>query len=150
MQLCVTHNGKWAYCGEHSMVDGLLPLEFCEHLLSSATFDPHRVVPENNVMPLVPELEPVDVFEEAVAGFSEADLQEIKKQHVDDTKADFMKLTEELSMNVLGFDSYGIDLIKGTGASSDAYTQMAVQLAAYRLFGLVVQDLCCEFLEVAG
>jgi hypothetical protein len=92
-------------------------------------------------MPLVPELEPVDVFEEAVAGFSEADLQETKK-HVDDAKADFMKLTEALSMIVLGFDSYGIDLMKGTGASSDAYAQMDVQLAAYRLFGLVVQDLC--------
>ena len=137
VQLCVTRNGKWAYLGEHSMLDGLLPVEFCEYLLDNATYDPHQRIPEDQETSVVGELKPVDVFEEAIAELSDAEFQEIK-EYVDRAKADFMKLKDDLSMNVLEFDSYGIDLIKGTGASSDAYAQMAIQLAAYRLFGKLV------------
>jgi carnitine O-acetyltransferase len=53
-----------------------------------------------------------------------------------------LKLTDELTMNVHHRDTYGSELVKKAGVSLDAYVRMAIQLAAYRMFGKLVAT--CE------
>jgi carnitine O-acetyltransferase len=137
LQLAVTRNGKWAYLGEHSMVDGMLPVDFCQYLLEHGTFDPHGRVPEDEAAPLTPGPAAIDVFQKAVSGLSDADLEDIQER-IGRAKSDFLKLTDELTMNVHHCDTYGSELIKKAGVSSDAYVQMAIQLAAHRMFGKLV------------
>ena len=50
-------------------------------------------------------------------------------------KNDFKTLITDHSLDVLNFNGYGSDYIKKAGYSPDAYAQMAIQLAIYRLFG---------------
>jgi carnitine O-acetyltransferase len=42
------------------------------------------------------------------------------------------------SVSVLTFDGFGSDFIKKSGNPPDAFVQVAMQLAAYRLFGETV------------
>jgi len=49
-------------------------------------------------------------------------------------KTGFSKLVSEQDAYVEDFQHYGKNYIKSVGISPDAYTQMAIQLASYRLF----------------
>ena len=55
--------------------------------------------------------------------------------HVAETKANFDKLISAHEMQVQSFQGYGSCTIKKMGYSPDAYVQMAMQLATYRLWG---------------
>lgn len=50
-------------------------------------------------------------------------------------KKDFKQLVDNHELNVESFQGYGSTFIKKAGFSPDAYIQMAIQLATYRLFG---------------
>lgn len=50
-------------------------------------------------------------------------------------KRDFGKLIDDHELQVESFQGYGSTFIKKQGFSPDAYVQMAIQLATYRLFG---------------
>ena len=50
-------------------------------------------------------------------------------------KDDFTTLITDHSLNVLSFQGYGSNYMKNAGYSPDAFAQMAIQLAIYRLFG---------------
>jgi len=50
-------------------------------------------------------------------------------------KKDFCQLTDNHELQVESFQGYGSTFIKKAGFSPDAYIQMAIQLATYRLFG---------------
>lgn len=50
-------------------------------------------------------------------------------------KKDFGKLVDDHELQVTSFQGYGSNFIKKNGFSPDAYIQMAIQLATYRLFG---------------
>ena len=49
-------------------------------------------------------------------------------------KNDFTTLINDHSVHVLSFNGYGSTYIKNIGYSPDAFVQMAIQLASYRLF----------------
>lgn len=50
-------------------------------------------------------------------------------------RTQFEHAVKNQSHSVQEFDGYGSDFIKSAGHSPDAYVQVAMQLAAYRLFG---------------
>jgi len=50
-------------------------------------------------------------------------------------KQDFLDLTGRHALHVQSFQGYGSDFIKKAGYSPDAFVQMAMQLATYRLWG---------------
>ena len=50
-------------------------------------------------------------------------------------KKDFGRLIDEHELQIESFQGYGSTFIKKQGFSPDAYVQMAIQLATYRLFG---------------
>ena len=138
VQLAVTRNGKWAYIGEHSMADGLVPTEFCEHLLENGTFDQHRELPEDKEALRISGPQPIDIFKKTVTSLSKEDFEAIEEQ-IKNAKSDFVKLTNDITMHV-EHNPYGSKFIKKTGASGDAFAQMAIQLAAYRMFGKLVAN----------
>ena len=49
-------------------------------------------------------------------------------------KKDFIQLVDDHEIQVESFQGYGSTFIKKVGFSPDAYIQMAIQLATYRLF----------------
>lgn len=55
-------------------------------------------------------------------------------QMIEKAKQDFITLVNDHSLNVQSFQGYGSNYIKKAGYSPDAYVQMAIQLAIYRLF----------------
>jgi carnitine O-acetyltransferase len=58
------------------------------------------------------------------------------EQSVSNAKSNFHSLVESFDLHVQNFQGYGSHWIKTTaGYSPDAYVQMAIQVASYRLFG---------------
>lgn len=55
--------------------------------------------------------------------------------HAFTAKSDFTTLVTSHEQNFQSFQGYGSTLIKKMGYSPDAYAQMAIQLAVYRLHG---------------
>lgn len=55
--------------------------------------------------------------------------------HYDVAKKDFGQLVNDYEIQVESFQGYGSTFIKKAGYSPDAYIQMVIQLAIYRLFG---------------
>merc|ERR1719469_1264807 len=53
---------------------------------------------------------------------------------VDQAKIAFTELVGDHSLDVQSFQGYGSNYIKKMGYSPDAYVQIAIQLAIYRLF----------------
>jgi carnitine O-acetyltransferase len=140
IQLAVTRSGAWSYLGEHSMMDGLLPVEFCRHLLTKGTFKLQDAAADDDVSKNVSTQSSLkknqakDIFQDVFVGLSVQDQQAIA-QHIEKAKSDFSQHANGLEMHVEHFTKYGADFIKHTGCSSDAYAQMAIQIAGYRLFG---------------
>jgi carnitine O-acetyltransferase len=135
IQLYVTGNGQWSYLGEHSMVDGLVPVPFCEYLLNEAKFS--RSAPGDERVLSSPGPTAVNVFQSAFAALSESDTQQVQKL-IAEAKSDFLKQANDLEMHVNQFTSFGSDFIKKTGSSADAFAQMALQLASFRMVGKFV------------
>ena len=50
-------------------------------------------------------------------------------------REEFKDLVGKQSVSVLAFDGFGSDFIKKSGNPPDAFVQVAMQLATYRLFG---------------
>ncbi|KAJ2772829.1 Carnitine O-acetyltransferase mitochondrial, partial [Coemansia nantahalensis] len=126
-QFVVCDNARAGFCGEHSMMDGTPTLRLVEFAIKHALQLPpppavavgtaagtaagFRALPFCTPPPLVA------AVRSAEAGFRAA----VAKQH----------------LAVLNFAAYGKEQIKQLGCSPDAYIQLAIQLAYFRLHGCV-------------
>ncbi|KAL7478282.1 hypothetical protein ACHAW6_004054 [Cyclotella cf. meneghiniana] len=132
IQLICTSNGKAGMAGEHSMMDGMPVVGFCDYITkktygeiateSHASGQGYESV-EKNVK---------DVFGDCVADLYSSGSNAISL--VDRSKANFEKLISSHEMQVQSFQGYGSNAIKKMGYSPDAYVQIAMQLATYRLW----------------
>ena len=134
IQLICTNNGKAGMAGEHSMMDGMPVVGYCDYI----TKKPYGEVAaqsngnsgggyesaDQNVK---------DIFGDCVAELTSPNSNVVN--HVAETKANFDKLISAHEMQVQSFQGYGSGTIKKMGYSPDAYVQMAMQLATYRLWG---------------
>jgi len=126
--LCQT-NGKVGFLGEHSMSDGMPAVGLCSHILR--TKYQHLLQIEHtfgaNVMPPIQ-----NVFEGiAPSVLSNPSILDL----VEKARADFSKLVSNQQLSVQSFHGYGSNFIKESGYSPDAFIQIIIQLAVYRLFG---------------
>ncbi|ORZ39107.1 acyltransferase ChoActase/COT/CPT [Catenaria anguillulae PL171] len=124
LQFVVFENGKAGFNGEHSMMDATPTGRLCEWVLDSLAKgkvdhgSPHvsiESLPEPEQLRLVVDGE--------IAGA------------VRDAEAKFDKLAAQHDFQVLAYDGYGKGLIKTFGVSPDAYVQLALQLAYYKMYG---------------
>ena len=129
IQLICSKNGKVGFVGEHSMMDGMPAVGFCNHI-QEEIYETQERQGESGLS--ITEVK--NIFEDAFSVLSPDDREKLQ-QYIDKAKVDFNKLTTEYEMDVHSFRGYGSSWMKQAGFSPDAYVQMAIQLATYRLFG---------------
>ncbi|CAJ1969831.1 unnamed protein product [Cylindrotheca closterium] len=130
INLIVTPTGKTAVLCEHSMIDGTVTLRYADRI-ASVNSNEISDKPENDTTsaPAVS-----DIFADIFAEMAESSRSEIalleEQAHVE------CRTNVDRHSNVVNtFDAYGSDFIKTAGHSPDAFVQMAIHLAAFRLFG---------------
>ena len=137
--ILVTQNGKLGFQGEHSMLDGMPFVEFCDDIVNqgiveedcldaSTTSSPSNANSSDNLPKIT------NIFEDAFASMPSTAQNEIDKW-LDKAKVDFGSLVTKYELHAQNYLKYGSTVMKQAGCSPDAYTQMAMQVASYRMFG---------------
>ena len=134
IQLVCTGNGKAGMAGEHSMMDGMPVVRYCDYITkhsygdvaaqADGVDDGGRASAEESV---------TDIFAGCAAALA-APGSDVAAR-VARSKANFEALVGAHEMRVQSFQGYGAGAIKKMKYSPDAFVQMAIQLATYRLWG---------------
>eukprot|EP00592_Proboscia_alata_P015940 CAMPEP_0194397988 /NCGR_PEP_ID=MMETSP0174-20130528/125853_1 /TAXON_ID=216777 /ORGANISM="Proboscia alata, Strain PI-D3" /LENGTH=752 /DNA_ID=CAMNT_0039194233 /DNA_START=65 /DNA_END=2324 /DNA_ORIENTATION=+ len=131
IQIFCTNNAKVGLLGEHSMMDGMPVIGVANHIANS----PYASI----VQKTKSRSDPTDsgssggvthIFDHLLKGDNAVVQERIHK-----AMHSWEELVEAHTLNVESFQSYGASQIKQWGYSPDAFVQMAVQLATFRLFG---------------
>eukprot|EP00557_Chaetoceros_sp_GSL56_P014798 CAMPEP_0176487056 /NCGR_PEP_ID=MMETSP0200_2-20121128/5912_1 /TAXON_ID=947934 /ORGANISM="Chaetoceros sp., Strain GSL56" /LENGTH=829 /DNA_ID=CAMNT_0017883827 /DNA_START=759 /DNA_END=3248 /DNA_ORIENTATION=+ len=132
IQLFVTENGKTGLQGEHSMMDGMPVIALSDYITKqsySSVCDKSVSAREDGHRGSV-----IDIFAQCKAQLSSSSNSTLKAMIVK-AKNDFKTLITDHEQHVQSFQGYGSTLMKKMEYSPDAYAQMAIQLAVYRLHG---------------
>lgn len=119
IQLIVTKNGKAGLMGEHAMMDGMPVVNFAD---------------------TVTKLKYSDIAKSGNTGIGSASrifqeaLPHTIQPHIEKAQHDFEVLTQNNQLSVCRFDGYGASFMKKAGYSPDAFAQMVMQIATYRLW----------------
>ena len=117
-QLIVCANGKAGLNNEHSMMDGTINTRLCDQVLQN--MNAHDAgQPTNQLIPKPQKLR--FKIDKHVLG------------QIDLAKQDFKKWADPHHLSVLAYYGYGKSFIKELKCSPDAFVQMALQLAFYKL-----------------
>lgn len=125
VQLLCTNNGKAGLLGEHSMMDGMPVVGLADHITKTSFRDAQN----KSSGPIMGESD--GDIENIFQGF---DLPTVDA-HIEKAKSHLNQLVGDHDLDVQSFQGYGSNYIKKAGFSPDAYVQMAIQLATYRLWG---------------
>jgi len=106
------------------MMDGMPVVGLADHITKTS----YRVTQNKSFGPTN---EGGDDVENIFQGF---DLPTVD-EHIANAKSHLNQLVGDHDLNVQSFQGYGSNYIKKVGFSPDAYVQMAIQLATYRLWG---------------
>lgn len=129
----VTQNGKLGFQGEHSMLDGMPFVDFCDAMVNQGTVqDDCLDVDHDRDGEALPKI--TNIFEAVFASMSAEARVEID-QWLEKANKDFITLVSSQELHAQHYRRYGSSTIKKAGCSPDAYMQMAMQLASYRMFG---------------
>lgn len=124
LQLVVFENGKAVFIGEHSKSDGSPTARICDDVLTAiANGDLDYSIPVVAGKKAANAVSPLPLNTTAVA----SDIAEAEAYIEEEWAAH--------NWRAVRFLGYGNSAMKGFGMSPDAYTQMAMQLAYYRLNG---------------
>eukprot|EP00585_Thalassiosira_rotula_P012090 CAMPEP_0196137176 /NCGR_PEP_ID=MMETSP0910-20130528/5245_1 /TAXON_ID=49265 /ORGANISM="Thalassiosira rotula, Strain GSO102" /LENGTH=670 /DNA_ID=CAMNT_0041397603 /DNA_START=146 /DNA_END=2155 /DNA_ORIENTATION=+ len=136
IQLICTNNGKAGMNGEHSMMDGMPVVGFCDYITKKSYADVASQSNGRDANSGVYEsaYENVkDIFGDCTAELTAPESNVVT--YVSQTKSNYDDLISAHELEVQSFCGYGSNAIKKMGYSPDAYVQMAMQLATYRLWG---------------
>ncbi|KAG7346650.1 choline/carnitine o-acyltransferase [Nitzschia inconspicua] len=128
IQIVVDNNGLAGTLSEHSMMDGMPVVRFADYI-TSFTYD--EVKQRSTERSNEASYQVVDIFGEALNNMDENPLRELESQARDE----FHQNIGRQSTSVVTFENYGSNFIKKSKNPPDAYAQLALQLATYRLFG---------------
>ena len=135
IQLIVTRQGALGYVGEHAMVDGMPAVGLCRHL-TGRTYHEWRDEDSPRTNALSPSTPAVrNIFEPILEKLDDDESAVSLKELVQDAKSNFLSTVDSFDLHVQSFRGYGATFIKSARFSPDAYIQMAIQLATFRLFG---------------
>ena len=121
LQFIVNENGTAGFMGEHSMMDGTPTLRIndyvCDAILNNKiTFDTETV--RGNLTEPVP-----------ITFTTNKEVETL----ITDAQTHFRDLMNQHEVRVLQYLAYGKNLIKKFKCSPDAYVQMIIQLAYYKM-----------------
>lgn len=123
LQFIVNDNGTSGFMGEHSMMDGT-PTHRLNDYINDLIFGNKIDLTDPNVRSDLPEPQPI-TFEITPKIQSE----------IDRAVADFNSVIGQHELAVQAYQAYGKGLIKKFKCSPDAYVQMIIQLAYYKMYG---------------
>ncbi|KAK6633861.1 hypothetical protein RUM44_004468 [Polyplax serrata] len=128
LQLIVSKDGVSGICYEHSPAEGIPVILLAEELLR--LYDSQKAKKPETDCVNMPEGMTANKLEWVVT-------PEIQKNIMDAAKS-IDSLVEDLDFYVYRYTNYGKDYIKTCKCSPDAFIQMALQLAYFRLYGHLV------------
>ncbi|KIY45195.1 acyltransferase ChoActase/COT/CPT [Fistulina hepatica ATCC 64428] len=121
-QLIVFDNGRSAFLGEHSCMDGTPTLRMNEFVLASLVLGKADLgTPSGETLPPPTELK--FVLDDAV------------QRDINDAETRFDELVAKHDLHVLHYEGYGKNAIKKYKTSPDAWAQLVKQLAFHKMFG---------------
>mmetsp|Transcript_27597 Transcript_27597/g.45643 ORF Transcript_27597/g.45643 Transcript_27597/m.45643 type:complete len:671 (+) Transcript_27597:117-2129(+) len=132
IQIMVTNNGKAGLIAEHSMMDGMPVINFANYM-TSVTYGKakRKSIQQKEKIVAIPNPTVHDIFGRALAACDPTLLEGLESKA---WKA-FQKLITDHVLHVQSFQGYGSTFIKQSGFPPDAFIQVGMQLATYRLFG---------------
>ncbi|GMH66774.1 hypothetical protein TrST_g7483 [Triparma strigata] len=138
IQLLVTENGKAGLLGEHSMMDGMPMVRYADFIATKSYADvvTQHPLPRDYPNGMMPSTQVTHVFDESTSRALSA--SKTINDRVARATIAFNKLVGDQDLNVQSFQGYGSSFMKSMKFSPDAYVQMAIQLATYRLFSTCV------------
>ncbi|XP_059489582.1 choline O-acetyltransferase isoform X2 [Neocloeon triangulifer] len=116
MQFVLSSDGVWGFCYEHSPAEGVAVVQLVEQLLKQ-TEEP-LTYPKTSI----PAPQPL-----------QWQLSGPLHQHIQNAASNVNSLLQDLDLYIYRFLGYGKDSIKLCKVSPDAYIQLALQLAYFRL-----------------
>ncbi|POS82940.1 acyltransferase ChoActase/COT/CPT [Erysiphe pulchra] len=123
LQFIINDNGTSGFIGEHSMMDGT-PTHRLNDYINNVIF--------NNKIDLSNKSSRSNLPEPSIIKFnlSKEILAEIER-----AQEDFTEKISQHELTVQAYQAYGKNLIKKFKCSPDAYVQMIIQLAYYKMYG---------------
>jgi carnitine O-acetyltransferase len=137
VQFSVTDNGKVGLIGEHALMDGMPMVNFANHVTKKSYAEIKKKSDAEASAAKTDDSNAItNIFE---AAFKEISNDKTFHDSVVSItlkgKKDYLKLINAHTIQPLTYQEYGSDYIKKCGYSPDAFVQVAMQLATYRLFG---------------
>lgn len=133
MQYIVTPNGQAGMNGEHSMMDGM-PTTHIAGIVGGAKYQDIALEQQETLNGNID----IDIDSGVHDIFAKCYDILASNSNVQNTiqkaKSDYYTLTTKHALQTKTFYGYGGNFIKSASCSPDAYVQMAMQLATYRLF----------------
>lgn len=123
LQFIINDNGTSGFMGEHSMMDGT-PTHRLNDFINDLIF--------NNKINLSDSLVRNDLPDPQLLQF---DISSQVQAAIDRATADFRHVISQHQLAVQAYQGYGKGLIKKFKCSPDAYVQMIIQLAYYKMYG---------------
>lgn len=134
VNIIVNGLGQAALLGEHSMMDGSIPMLICNQMqkdkYSSRRIQCGRRTPGD----INGNTGVRDIFKDCWED-PDLDLPEELLRLSEKGRKQYQELADSVELKTIVHDSYGKQLIKKAGVSPDAFIQMVLQLVAYRVFG---------------
>jgi len=130
IQLFCTDNGKAGLLGEHALMDGMPAVRLSDTITKTTYQSIVESSQKNTSLSNNKSIRPIrNIFQTVLPEFASE-----LKPHVDKAKQEYDQLTSSHELQVQSFQRYGATYMKQSGFSPDAYVQMAMQLATYRLW----------------
>jgi carnitine O-acetyltransferase len=123
IQFIVNENGTSGFTGEHSMMDGT-PTHRLNDYVNEVIFANKLDFSDPNVRSNLPEPTPIKFH-----------VNKEVQAEVERATKDFTQVIGSHELRVQAYQGYGKGLIKKFKCSPDAYVQMIIQLAYYKMYG---------------
>ncbi|OZJ04997.1 hypothetical protein BZG36_02111 [Bifiguratus adelaidae] len=124
LQFIVFDNGKAGFNGEHSMMDGTATSRLNDYVCSVIAKNKF----DNDTAEVRSSLEQPQKLD--------FEINDTLKDAIKSAEQSFEDLIGKHDLRVLAYNAYGKQLIKKFKTSPDAYAQMVIQLAYYKMFGV--------------
>ncbi|KAJ9601391.1 hypothetical protein L9F63_000415, partial [Diploptera punctata] len=125
-QLVISSDGVWGLCYEHSPAEGVAVIQLMEEVIKKCDNMPP---PTSNILSNIHCLPPQRL---------EWDLDNQIQRYMQDVAQNLDCMVEDLDFYVYRYPGYGKEFIKSVKCSPDAYIQLSLQLAYYRLYRKLV------------
>ncbi|XP_067369896.1 carnitine O-acetyltransferase-like [Channa argus] len=130
LQVIIGEDGTWGINSSHATADGSVLMNMCDHVVANMK-NPQMMQSAVKDLP-VPQKLHFNITPQIKKDIEDA------KQHID-------TMVQNLDLRVMVFDHFGKNFIKAKKMSPDAFLQMALQLAYYR-----IHQQCCATMEPAS